>query len=161
MHSAAGRLMRLCGTISLAMASTLNLASAEDIALEALRMKSPDVRWRKPVLHGNFTGHGVTDSAVLGVSRTAILVATIVGPVRVGSEVLTSSWPIGQDGIDAECVRRAVLTTERVSLPAHLDDGRQRSGDQRGLRLELPQCGTLHLYCDPPARWFSWWREFP
>jgi hypothetical protein len=131
-----------------------------DLALEFLKKHKPGVKWRKPVVHADLTGDGFADAAALGMTGSAVMVSVILGPVELGAEVISSSWPVSVDGIPRGCLRGAVLSNEAIELPPDLEDGQERPGGQQGLRLELPApCGTFHLYWDAKARWFSWWRE--
>jgi hypothetical protein len=147
--------------LGIAMAISVSASAESDDALQLLRAIRPEVKWRRPVVRGEFTRRGTVDSAVLGVSETMIVVTTVVGPVQADSETVSASWRLEENGIEAHCSKRAALAAEPISIPPEFDDGRRRPDGLRGLRLQLPPCATLHLYWNPEARLFNWWQEKP
>jgi hypothetical protein len=141
---------------------TLGIAAeaGADPAIDFLRAQKPGVKWRGRAVHVELTGDGVPDAAAVGLTRDSVIVSAIVGPILLGSEIITTSWPISEDGMPERCLDGMELSAEPIRLPLGEDDGGERPAGQRGLKLDLAEpCGTFHLYWNTRARWFSWWRE--
>jgi hypothetical protein len=150
------------GRIAVGVALMLGVAgdAGADRALDFLRAHKPGVKWRGRVVHAEVTGDGVPDATAVGLTRDTVIVSTIVGPILLGSEIVSTSWPISADGMPTECLDGLELSAEPIHLPLGEDDGGVRPAGQVGLRLELASpCGTFHLYWNAKGRWFSWWRE--
>jgi hypothetical protein len=135
----------------------LAAADQADDVLSVLRSQKPNVKWRKPVVRADVTGDGAHDLAVLGSTGRALLVTVVLGPIQSGSEMVTSSLPVGEGGVDVACAARATLAVERAVLPEHAR--RPASASTEGLRLSQGSCDVVHMYWDREARSLSWWVE--
>jgi len=61
--------------VSLALLLGVSPEAKADVALDALRLNKPEVKWRKPVVRADLTGSGIDAAAVVGSTDSAVVVA--------------------------------------------------------------------------------------
>lgn len=129
----------------------------------ALEREAPGVAWDPSTrLEADFTYDGVADLAIGGWRGSDHYVVGIVGgPIGEGTTVGTRVWaldfPASGGTQDALCSLRVRLAVEEVDEDAFAGAGRLPPGS-RGIALHDDLCDAFHLYWEPPAGRFSWWR---
>ncbi len=145
---------------------------------EALRAAAPDVTWQPlPVLAADLTGDGVTDQVYRGRTGGAVVLGLIAGPTTRPGPVRLIRLPVRPHAPGSLCRAEVTLTAETVHPPlAKL--GCQGAGQApgctgvvagarfarahpslRGVRVDDGRCPAFHVYWDPTASTFAWWRR--
>lgn len=126
-------------------------------ALDVLQLREPKAKWdAKSLLHGDLDQDGGEDYAVAGIRGDRFLVGIVQGPVSAKSRTWTLDFPWQGGGQEALCSKKARVALEELDEEAATGAGRPEGTP--ALLLHDDRCDAFHIYWDPQARDFTWWR---
>lgn len=125
-------------------------------ALDLLRQREPKAEWRAgSLIQEDLDRDGGEDYALAGIRGDRFLVGVVQGPVS-AKRVRILDFPWKGGGQEALCSKNAQLVLEKLDEEAATGAG-QPEGTP-ALLLHDDRCDAFHIYWDPQARDFTWWR---
>lgn len=134
-------------------------AHASNLTLEAAEKHVQGVKWcQASVVFGDFSCRGVQEQAILGTTKTHIVVAIFIDGLAKPPEVLRFS------AADRSATT-VVLTTERMDFDlkefkdkmGYIPSGMRSAKHCKGLNLSDGYVDSIHIYWDHDAKRFSDW----
>lgn len=125
-------------------------------ALDVLRRREPATEWDgKSLLHADLDLDGGEDYALAGTRKDRFVVGIVHGPVGGESHVWTLDFP-WDGGEDALCSKHAKIALE--SLGDNPGPKAEHPAKGMGINLHDDRCDSFHIYWNPAAQKFEWWR---
>jgi len=149
-------LVLLCSACATGQPRQTPTPARPDSALDLLRHREPATTWDgKSLLHADLDLDGGEDYALAGSRKDRFVVAIVHGPVGGDSRVWTLDFP-WDGGEDALCSKHAKITLE--SLAENPGPKAEHPPKGMGINLHDDRCDGFHIYWNPAARKFEWWR---
>jgi hypothetical protein len=144
---------RLSFAILLALPLSRAGLSADALIKEAAKY-FPGVRWQEGAVTGNFTCQGRTEKAILGVSKSEILIAVFTGR--------SNKKPVVLRYQRTRNIETLKLTTEDLDYDPKAEIGTDLPGFQRskkcsGLNLSDGEVDSAHIYWNHESHRFQDW----
>lgn len=125
-------------------------------ALDLLRLRDPATTWDgKSLLHADLDLDGGEDFALAGTRKGGFVVGIVHGPVSEESRIWTLDFP-WNGGEDALCSKHAKITLE--PLAENPGPKAEHPSKGTGINLHDELCDAFHIYWNPAAQKFEWWR---